>query len=111
MVIHQRLELRRPVRKILNLIQEKEGWLARMSRFVESLTEDPVLVPPGDGEHGCLQAAERWDLVKLYSQDAPSLNALLLLQMLDCLLLHGRLADLPGASQDNGWRKAGLDLT
>ena len=109
-MIDDGLQLGRPFRQVLHFIQKDVGRPLGAGGLVEGLSEDAVLVPGEDCKQRCGQVAQRRELVKLNAQDAVWLDAFGSDQVLDDLLLQGRLPDLTRAAQNNGRRKPGMQL-
>lgn len=110
-MVHQRLDLRRPVGQVLGLVEEQVRGRPGVRRLVEARAEDPVLEPSGDRLDGLVKVFQAGDLVELDAEDSPGLDPPGLQEVLNDLLEERRLADLTGASQDNGGGEAGFQLS
>ena len=98
-VVHECLDLRRPVPEVLRLVEKKECRFSGLCRLVEGRSQDPVLKPFDNLQDGLVETFEAGDLVELDAQDSTRLNTPLLQEMLDHLFEQGRLAYLTGTSQ------------
>ena len=111
MMVHQALDLRRPVGEILSLIEEQVGRPSGVSRLVERRPQDPILEPPHDRKNRVADRPQAVEIIELHAEDAPRLDALLADQVLDDLLEQRRLANLARAPQHDGGSEPGLELS
>jgi hypothetical protein len=106
-VIHQRLELRRPRVQVLDLIQEYVGRVAGPSGLVERFPQNPILEPAAERQDRRLQSLQGRQLVELDAQEPAGFDAFVEVG-LDELLLDRRLPHLPRPPENHDGRQSGL---
>jgi hypothetical protein len=106
--IDKMLELGRPIREVLNFVEEDERLLSIQRRLVESLPKDCFSKPPGELENRLGDAFQLRQFVKLDTEDAPGLDTIVK-ECLYGLIEKGGFPDLPRASQDRDRRGSLLE--
>jgi hypothetical protein len=96
-VVDERLQLRRPVRQVLDLVEEQVRRFAALRRVVDGLAEHGLLVPLDESQHRRGRAQQFRQLVGLEPEDVRRRHAARE-QVRDHVILRRRLADLARTS-------------
>jgi len=97
--VHQMLELRGPVREVLNLVEQDEGGAPGSRRFMERLPQYRLRIPAAElQDRTALEPPDLGDLVELDTEDPFRVDALGE-ELVDDLGEEGGLPDLPWTPQ------------
>src|SRR5262249_13614564 len=103
--VDQMLQLRSPIREVLDLIQEDVGLFAVPGRLIQRLTQDRVRVPLREVENRFGQSSQLGKFVKLNSED-PLRGQALVQQCGNGLVQQRGLANLARTAQHHGGSQA-----